>query len=85
MNELLVMKYMQRLDLSNKLFYLGYNRINEIPVEIQNLSELKKLYLTKNELENLPAQIVRLKGLIVLAIDKNKSTFIQNNIVLRLK
>lgn len=53
--------------------YLGNNKIEEIPEEVQELRNLRELSIMNNKLRNLPPELSALKGtLTVLDLENNK-------------
>ena len=59
---------------------LSNNKLQNIPISIQNMVNLQELYLEKNELQNIPYELINLKYLKKLNIGWNKIHWIQPNL-----
>lgn len=54
-----------------EILFLNENNLESIPIEIKNLSNLKKLHLNKNKITSIPVEIGELKELTDFQINNN--------------
>ena len=62
------------------LMYMSFNKLEEFPIEVCELTQLNYIYFKGQKIESIPTEIKQLKNLKKLDLSKNKITLIPDEI-----